>query len=209
MRLSLWNWCFGSTTHNLWRKSLIVWFGPKTRRQQGKEDQGIVWVSTAIEFRKSLLLNRPSCRTIKTWWDNRHLQAWKVNYLPALVPSPEVAPVMRRAFQLLCTNCKWTELNQTRDTLRRGGFCRNSRYKTLAWPPPQIAVHYSFLLCKVGQWKSLEKCRRDIFKQQERGLKLFGDVSGCFSNPFFVFRTRFGIGCANFGGDFVSADVPP
>ena len=44
---------------------------------------------------------------------------------------------------------------------------------------------------------------------RERGLKMFGHVSDCFSDPFRVFQTVFPIDLNIFRGQFRSGDVPP
>ena len=58
----------------------------------------------------------------------------------------------------------------------------------LARPPLQIVavkIHFA-LVWLLGGEQLLEKCRWDIFKQQERGLKCFGDISGRLSDLFHV-----------------------
>ena len=53
----------------------------------------------------------------------------------------------------------------------------------------------------------LEKCRWNIFKRQEEGLKIFGQVSDRFSDLFHVFQTMFRIEIEKHLGQFRSADV--
>ena len=69
----------------------------------------------------------------------------------------------------------------------------------------------NLFLCKfLGGEKLLKKCRW-MFKQPERGFKIFGHVSYCFSDLFFFafFKPSFVSNSNFFRGQFRSADVPP
>ena len=78
----------------------------------------------------------------------------------------------------------------------------------LAWMPLHIAVVWTMNLFvqNFSGERSLEK-RVRWQKQQERGLNLFGDISGRFSDP--CSRFSYHIWYKYFQGQFLSADVPP
>ena len=71
------------------------------------------------------------------------------------------------------------------------------------------------IFATLGGETLLEKCRWNIFKRPERGLKLFGhglkivwSHSGSFFGSFFI-QTVFHVGCKTVRGQFRSAGVPP
>ena len=87
------------------------------------------------------------------------------------------------AFNVLCPYLHNAHTQTCREFQRCNGPKGRSWY--IAWPPCRSSRYKKNVLgAKLGRWKDLEKCLWDIFKQQERGLAFFRDISGCFSDPF-------------------------